>query len=174
MSFEDGSVLLTQESHEIIASAAEHLKDHRWIVEVRGHASAFESMQNPQRGWQLRYERAMAVANAVVEGGITWETMRVSAMGESSRIVPRARDRESDRTNQRVEVIVTNGTIAADPYARTDDQLPDASDAADEEAAPPVEQGEEQGYRRDRDVVEPWRSGTSAGRAARPCGLGPR
>jgi len=122
----------------------EHLKDHRWIIEVRGHASPFESMRNPQRGRQLSYERAMAMANAMVEGGITWETMRVSAMGESSRIVPRARDRESDRTNQRVEVIVTNDTIAADPYARTNDQLPDASDAADEEAAPPVEQGEEQ------------------------------
>jgi outer membrane protein OmpA-like peptidoglycan-associated protein len=138
--FEDGSALLTDEAREIIASAAEHLRDHRWIIEVRGHASPFESMRNPVRGRQLSYERAMAVANAMVDGGITWETLRVSAMGDASRIVPRARDRESDRTNQRVEVIVTNDTIASDPYARAD-ELP--SDELQTPPSPDPEHGGE-------------------------------
>lgn len=134
--FEDGSALLTEEARDIIASAAEHLRDHRWIIEVRGHASPFESMRNPQKGRQLSYERAMAVANAMVEGGITWESMRVSAMGDASRLVPRARDRDSDRSNQRVEVIVTNDTIATDPYARADE--PPAEQPADSQEAPPA------------------------------------
>ncbi|MFZ2874140.1 MAG: OmpA family protein [Phycisphaerales bacterium] len=118
INFEDRQALLTDDGKSILAELASRIKDQRWIIEVRGHASPLETMHNQARGRDLSYQRGMAVASALVENGMKWELIRVVACGDSSRVAPRALTSEDDRLNQRVEVIVTNEPVGPDPYAK--------------------------------------------------------
>jgi outer membrane protein OmpA-like peptidoglycan-associated protein len=111
ISFDDRSTVIGPDARATLAAAAERLKDQRWVIEVRGHVSPFESMRNPRVAMELSHERAMAAAAALVEAGLTWENLRIVAMGDNDRIVPRTFDRAEDRSNQRVELVVTNETI---------------------------------------------------------------
>lgn len=117
VTFEDRSALLSTAARETIADAASRLKDQRWIIEVRGHVSPFEVMHNQIRARELSYERALAVAAAMVDHGVQWNSLRVVACGDGQRVVPRAIDRDEDRSNQRVEIVVTTETAPEDPYA---------------------------------------------------------
>lgn len=117
IAFDDGSDRVTLEGRQVLADAAGRLRDQRWVVEVRGHVSPFEAMRDPERAMQLSFARALNVAKTMVEAGLKWENMRVTANGDADRIIPRAFDREQDRTNQRVELIVTDELIPGDPYA---------------------------------------------------------
>jgi outer membrane protein OmpA-like peptidoglycan-associated protein len=74
-------------------------------------------MHNPTKALDLSFERAKAVANALVDAGMKWEALRVVGMGDSDRIVARTFDRQEDRSNQRVEIVVTNYPIPEDPNA---------------------------------------------------------
>ena len=114
--FPDKSAALPADARANLAVVAEKQKDQRWIVEVRGHVSPFERMHNQQRGMQLSYERALAVAQGLVEAGMRWESLRVVACSDADRVVERTFDREADRGNQRVEVVVTNYVLPDDPY----------------------------------------------------------
>ena len=78
-------------------------------------------MHNPTKALDLSYERAKAVAAALVESGMKWEAIRVVGMGDSDRVVGRTFDRQQDRNNQRVEVVITNYPIASDPYSAPKD-----------------------------------------------------
>ena len=115
--FEDGSDALSAEAKEVIASAAVGLRDQRWIVDVRGHVSPFEAMRNVRAARQLSYDRAFAVAEILVQNGVSWENIRVSALGEVDRVVTRTYDREKDRANQRVEIVQTDDPTPGDPYS---------------------------------------------------------
>ncbi len=115
--FDDGSVSLTADAREVIASAAVGLRDHRWIVDVRGHVSPFESMRNVRAARQLAFDRAYAVAQVLVDNGVSWNNIRVSSLGEIDRVVPKTFDREKDRANQRVEIVQTDEPLPDDPYA---------------------------------------------------------
>jgi flagellar motor protein MotB len=115
--FDDRSALLNSQGRQDLIDAAEKLKGQRWIIEVRGHVSPFESMRNPRAAMQLSYERAMAAAAALVEAGIPWESLRIVAVGDNDRLVPRGTDRSQERSNQRAEIVVTNEVVPADPYA---------------------------------------------------------
>ena len=64
-------------------------------------------MRNQLRGRQLAYERAMTVAQALVDSGLEWNNIRVISMGDTG-LSTRPRDAEAARSSQRVEVIVTN------------------------------------------------------------------
>lgn len=114
--FEDGSAMLTPDSREVIASAAIGLRDQRWIVDVRGHVSPFEAMRNVRAARQLSYDRAYAVAEVLVQNGVSWENIRVSSLGEMDRVVARTYDRDKDRANQRVEIVQTDEPLPDDPY----------------------------------------------------------
>lgn len=115
--FEDGSAMLTQDAREVIASAAVGLRDQRWIVDVRGHVSPFEAMRNIRAARQLSYDRAFAVAEVLVQNGVSWDSIRVSSLGEVDRVVSRTYDREKDRANQRVEIVQTDEPTPGDPYS---------------------------------------------------------
>lgn len=119
--FDDQSATLSSDGRATLAEVAARMKDQRWVIEIRGHVGPFEAMRNPIRARELSYQRAMAVAGALVESGVRWETLRVVACGDAQRVVPRTFDREEDRQNQRVEVIVTADTAPEDPYARPAD-----------------------------------------------------
>jgi flagellar motor protein MotB len=114
--FDDDSAELTPSAREVLADAGARLKDQRWVIEVRGHASPFEVMHNPVRARDLSYRRALAAAVTLVDSGLRWESLRIVACGDAQRIVPRTFDRGEDRTNQRVELIVTTDAVPEDPY----------------------------------------------------------
>lgn len=116
--FEDGSADLSADAREVIASAAVGLRDHRWIVDVRGHVSPFEAMRNVRAARQLSFDRAYAVAQALVDNGVAWENIRVSALGEVDRVVATTFNRDKDRANQRVEIVQTDEPLPADPHSQ--------------------------------------------------------
>ncbi|HEX2837302.1 MAG TPA: OmpA family protein [Phycisphaerales bacterium] len=115
--FQDKSATLPSDAREKVAAVAEKQKDQRWIVEVRGHVSPFERMHNQQKGMELSYQRALAVAQSLVDAGMRWESLRVVACSDGDRVVGRTFDREADRSNQRVEIVVTNYVVPSDPYS---------------------------------------------------------
>lgn len=129
VSFDDKSTIISADGRATIAEFAQKQRDQRWIVEVRGHTSPFESMRNSQRAMDLSYQRAYAVAQAMVESGMNWNAIRVVACGENDKRVGRTFDRSRDRTNQRVEIIVTDSPIAADEYAKPDEPTADGTAA---------------------------------------------
>ncbi|QYK47476.1 MAG: OmpA family protein [Phycisphaeraceae bacterium] len=119
--FDDGSATISVDAREVIASAAVGLRDHRWIVDVRGHVSPFEAMRNTRAARQLAFDRAYAVAQVLVENGVSWDNIRVSSLGETDRVVPKTFDREKDRANQRVEIVQTDEPLPESPHARASD-----------------------------------------------------
>ena len=75
-------------------------------------------MRNVQKAMKLSYDRDMAVFNALVEQGIPPNQLILRCYGDSDRLVPNTWSRESDRTNQRVEIIVSSEAIPPDPYSK--------------------------------------------------------
>lgn len=134
--FDEGDATLSSSGRETIAQTAKKLRDKKWVIEVRGHVSPFESMRNVKKAMQLSHERSMAVAFALVEGGVKWENIRVVACGDSDRLVPRTFDRETDRSNRRVEVVETNDVIGADPNSKDSGASAADGDGTGEEDAP--------------------------------------
>jgi outer membrane protein OmpA-like peptidoglycan-associated protein len=120
ISFDQKSALVSPSARQTIAEVSQKQKDQRFIIEVRGHAAPFETMRDPGRAYQLSYERAMAVAKALVETGMTWPSIRVVACGDADRVVGRTFDKEQDRNNQRVEIVVTNYPVPEDPYSQAE------------------------------------------------------
>lgn len=119
--FDDKSGKLTDDARTTIAEVAAKQKDQRWVLEIRGHASPFEAMHNPTKALDLSYERAKAVATTLVEFGMKWDAIRVVGMGDGDRVVARTFDRQQDRNNQRVEIVITNYPVSSDPYSAPKD-----------------------------------------------------
>lgn len=115
--FDDRSALLNEQDRGALHDAADKLKGQRWVIEVRGHVSPFESMRNPRTAMQLSFDRAMSAATTLADAGVPWESLRVVAVGDHDLLVARATDRDRDRGNQRAEIVVTNEVVASDPYS---------------------------------------------------------
>ena len=49
----------------------------------------------------------MAVAEALVEQGVRWQQIRTVSCGDNEQTAKRQYERDADRVNQRVEVVVT-------------------------------------------------------------------
>jgi flagellar motor protein MotB len=135
VAFDDGSDIINSAARQTATELALRLKDRQWIVELRGHTSPTETLRiagadtgsRAERTLELSYRRARAVARVLVENGLKWEQIRVSAAGDHERVVPRTYDPKQDRANQRVDIIVTNDLKSGDPYsgsAMSDGPLP--------------------------------------------------
>lgn len=114
--FENDSSLLANSARDTIVKTAEKLKGQRFVIEIRGHASPSEVRRSQEKGLDLSYQRAKAVARLLVEQGLKWEQLRPSVAGDSDRRVSRTNVRAEDEVNQRVEIIVTHEPVANDPY----------------------------------------------------------
>lgn len=127
--FDEGSSLLSPSSRDVANSVADHLKGQTWVIEIRGHASPFETLpeRDPVKAFQLSNARAMAVAQAMAQRGLRWSQMRIVACGDTDRVVGRAYDSKQDAANQRVEIVVTKDLIPPDPYSRETSQDGEAS-----------------------------------------------
>ncbi len=104
--FAERSAELDAAGLEDIETISQSLRGLRYVIEVRGHVSAAEAYQQPDRGAKLSYERAKNVAEALVKRGLGWEVLNITVCGDNDRLVPIAYERAEHRANQRVEVIV--------------------------------------------------------------------
>lgn len=77
------------------------------VARVVGHCSAAEAAASDDRGMQLSYARARAVAAALVERGVSWKQIRLAASGDADRVADPEYSDFDRAANQRVEVILT-------------------------------------------------------------------
>lgn len=115
--FAEDSAQLAAGARQNAAKIAGQLRGQRWIVEVRGHASPYEVGHDDEAGARLSFERAQAVARVLIENGLRKEQLRLVICGDSDRVVARPNDRTADIPNRRVDVVVTQQTVAPDPYS---------------------------------------------------------
>ncbi|MFN0010395.1 MAG: OmpA family protein [Phycisphaerales bacterium] len=118
VAFDQSQSLLTAEAKGTLIEAAKRLRGQRFIVELRGHASAMEAALGQDAAMKLGFARALAAAAVMAENGLTWSQIRVVSAGDHDRMTPIAEDPGGHRSNQRVEVVVTDDTVAADPHTK--------------------------------------------------------
>jgi len=112
--FDDGSPLLSASSRQRVADTARQFGATRYVIEIRGHASPFETFMDAEKGMKLAHERAMAVARELASQGARWNQLRVVACGDNERLVARTYNRTEDSTNQRAEIILTKDLVPGD------------------------------------------------------------
>ncbi len=112
--FDDASSLLSAAARQSVAETARQFGNTRYVIEIRGHASPFETFMNVEKGMKLAFDRAMAVANELASQGVRWGQMRVVACGDNERLVARTYNRAEDSTNQRAEIILTKDLVPGD------------------------------------------------------------
>jgi flagellar motor protein MotB len=117
--FDTDSAEVPPMGRSVLQDASKKLKDRGYIIEIRGHVSPFEARRDYERANKLAYERAMAVARVLIESGTRKESLAVVSRANFDLLVPKANDAESSRSNQRVEVILTNEQVAPDAFAVT-------------------------------------------------------
>lgn len=117
VSFDENGTTVDQTGREAAAAVAREIKGRRTIVEVRGHVSLAEAYKPVDKGMRLSFDRAMAVAQVLWESGVDREQVRIVAVGAADRATPVARDPQARRNNQRVEIIVTDEMVPADPFS---------------------------------------------------------
>jgi flagellar motor protein MotB len=105
LQFDDRSTALNDEARETVLALARQFRGCRTVLQIRGHCSAAEAFGQEDRGMRISYDRALAVAQVLVENGIDWGQIRLTACADNERITPTAYDKASQRSNQRVEVI---------------------------------------------------------------------
>jgi flagellar motor protein MotB len=114
VNFEDDSTTLTEAARDRARTIGARLKSQRFMIEVRGHCSPSEAQLKPHRAFALGNARAMAVAEQLAAQGVPWRQMRLVSCADNARLTSREQsyDREHDRQNQRVEVIVTGESFS--------------------------------------------------------------
>lgn len=106
-----GSAELTAVGHDEVAQIAREVRDLTYVIEIRGHASPFEVFRNEREGMFLSFERALAVADALVGEGVPWDNMRVVSCSDGVPLSDRSRTREEAERSQIVEVITTGEAL---------------------------------------------------------------
>ncbi|MBY0112068.1 MAG: OmpA family protein [Phycisphaerales bacterium] len=117
--FDANKTTLTESGRQTIEEIATKLAGARWVIEVRGHASRWESWGDERKARELSYQRAWAVGNELVRHGISWDQLRLAASGHSAPVVARAMSSAEAETNQRTEIIVLDEPIPEDPFSAT-------------------------------------------------------
>jgi outer membrane protein OmpA-like peptidoglycan-associated protein len=113
--FDDDSETLTSRGVARAREIGSKLKGMRWVIEVRGHASPSEAGLDEERASTLGFRRALEVARVLADSGIRWDQMRIGSAGAADRRTGRNYDRDADRANQRVEIIVTGEPAPGEP-----------------------------------------------------------
>jgi outer membrane protein OmpA-like peptidoglycan-associated protein len=118
VSFDLNQTTISPTGRDYLDGFVKRVRGQRWIIEVRGHCSSAESSGDSAKGMALSFERARSVAAALVELGVPWSQLRITAAADNERVVAKAYDSTAHRSNQRVEVIVTGDQVAPDPFTR--------------------------------------------------------
>lgn len=115
--FDSNSTLVTDEMRKTIHEIATPLKGSRWMIEVRGHASRFETFRDQRKARELAYNRAWAVGIELVQLGLSWDQIRLVSSGDAAPVLARARTKVEAQTNQRTEILVLNEQAPPDPFS---------------------------------------------------------
>ncbi len=103
--FDQSQSTIPDAMRENAVESAKKLKGMKALIEVRGHVSSAEAFGTPDHGMALSYQRALAVAQTMVENGVGWEQIRVVACGDNDPVNEHAYDAAAHRANQRVEIV---------------------------------------------------------------------
>lgn len=117
--FDSNKSLMTESGRETIREIAKRVAGSRWMIEVRGHASRWESWGDERKSRELSYQRAWAVGMELVQQGLTWDQIRLTASGHSSPVVTRANSSREDESNQRAEIMLLDEPVPEDPFSAT-------------------------------------------------------
>lgn len=123
--FTANSSVITDEMRKTIAELAAPVLGSRWIIEVRGHASRFETFRDQRKARQLAYERAWAVGVELVQLGLTWDQIRLVSSGDAAPVLARARTKVEAQTNQRTELLVLREQVPPDPFSMPSGTIPE-------------------------------------------------
>jgi flagellar motor protein MotB len=128
--FPENSSELPAAAGAVVTQVAGRVRGMRLIVEVRGHASSVEAQRGPEQAMRLSSERAMTVARALAQAGVDWWQMRLVVCADHDRAEAYPTNRAADKSNARVEVIITDQVVP--------DPVPTRYDAPKDSAAPAV------------------------------------
>lgn len=106
--FKTGDAALDDDTKTIVRAAANHMRGVRLRVEVRGHVSAAEAYKQPDRGMNLAFQRALAVATELNAHDVEWKRMRVTSCADNERLNVETYNPSGHEDNARVEVVLTN------------------------------------------------------------------
>lgn len=95
-----------------IAEFARKQRGRNAVIEVRGHTGVSEAFRQPREAFDMSYDRAVAVAEALVVAGIEWSRIRVNVSGDNERADADPADAAHDSKNARVEIRVTDEMAA--------------------------------------------------------------
>ncbi len=115
--FDQHATTLTESSNRTIRQMAERIVGKRWMVEIRGHSSKWESQRDQRVARELSYERAYSVAAELVKLGVKWDQIRLVASGDGAPVAARASSKDDARTNQRVEILILKEAMPDDAYS---------------------------------------------------------
>lgn len=132
--FDEREALLSSAAKDTIAEVARNVVGSRWMVEVRGHASKWETWRDTKKARDLAYERAWIVGSELVKNGVKWEQIRLVSSGSCAPVIARARTTDEAQTNQRTEVLVLREVMPDDPYANSPNRAPSGQQANEAES----------------------------------------
>jgi flagellar motor protein MotB len=112
--FESRSATLDEAAREALADILRHRRGLRNIIEIHGHVSAAEAYDVADRGMDLSWRRARAVAEALVEAGIGWNQLKLIGCADNDRKAVKTYDQFGHRANQRVEIIEIERSMQVD------------------------------------------------------------
>ena len=113
--FANDSSHLNDEAVAAIRETARHTRGIRLRIEVRGHVSAAEAYEQPDRGMKLAFDRAMVVAHALTGHGLEWRNLRVVTCADNEPRHSRTYNADEQAQNARVEIVQTNETLDREP-----------------------------------------------------------
>lgn len=97
---------ISGEWQDVIHTFAEQHDGHRYVLEIRGHASQPEAFNRPQAGVDLGWERAKGVYQGLLEAGISPDRLRVVSAGVSEPRSTRMDVASQAEDDQRVEILL--------------------------------------------------------------------
>lgn len=130
ISFERFSAALRPEGQELIAKTAARLRGYNTKIQIRGHATREplpdDSVYEDAR--DLSYARAKAVADELVQNGLSRSRLLLVAVGDSEPLVRQAYTEQRRALNRRVELIVTEDLVDDFAGSTTADDLKETFD----------------------------------------------
>ncbi|XVJ59753.1 MAG: OmpA family protein [Tepidisphaera sp.] len=116
VTFADNEFQLSDTAKAAIRQFSENVAGTRWMVEIRGHASRWESWGDERKARFLSYERAWVVGNELIRHGVSWDQIRLVAGGDGEPFRTISRDKQDRAPNQRAELYVLNEQAPADIF----------------------------------------------------------
>jgi len=111
--FEYRSATMSPEALGIINEFAREHDGHRYVIEIRGHASQPEAFNRPEEGMDLGWSRAKSVYSQLIEDGISAGRLRIVSAGVTEPRAARVGMRTRAEDDQRAEVLLRRDPAAS-------------------------------------------------------------